>query len=241
GAGREEDHPGRPGDGPGVARLVPRREGEGDQREPEDDSDEAVGRADVETGAHVCLRAESLPYVGKLGPGEGRVCRGAEENVYAVAGRRGRGSADIIPWTRRRGSGRGGKRVGVCRAAGAGVGGYHSLDPTPSLGASRAPDSTVPVTARANVVSGAGREGPRGKETMMASRSVGAPAAAPDGAAGLDAILKPRTTAAVGASRSPDAIGHQIPSNLVRHGFAAGGYASNPKADSIRSTRANAR
>src|SRR5690606_32571536 len=94
---------------------------------------------------------------------------------------------------------------------------------------------------RANVVSGAGREGPRGKETMMASRSVGAPAAAPDGAAGLDAILKPRTIAVVGASRSPDAIGHQILSNLVRHGFTGAVYPINPKADSIHSIRAYAR
>ncbi len=75
----------------------------------------------------------------------------------------------------------------------------------------------------------------------MASRSVGAPAAAPDGAAGLDAILKPRTIAVVGASRSPDAIGHQILSNLVRHGFTGAVYPINPKADSIHSIRAYAR
>lgn len=58
------------------------------------------------------------------------------------------------------------------------------------------------------------------------------------GAGGLDAILRPRNVAVIGASRSPDAIGHQILSNLVRHGFTGAVYPINPKADSIHSIRA---
>src|SRR5690606_36638729 len=138
-------------------------------------------------------------------------------------------------------SGRGGKRVGVCRAACAGVGGYHSLAPQPNLGAGRASTATVPAAARAAAVSCAGREGARGKETMMTTQSAGPGAQVPDGAAGLDAILKPRSIAVIGASRSPDAIGHQILSNLVRHGFTGAVFPINPKADSVHSIRAYAR
>lgn len=35
----------------------------------------------------------------------------------------------------------------------------------------------------------------------------------------LDAILKPRSVAVIGASRSPNTIGHQVLANIVRYGF----------------------
>lgn len=54
----------------------------------------------------------------------------------------------------------------------------------------------------------------------------------------LDAILKPRTIAIIGASRSPNTIGHQLLKNLVRHGFTGAVFPVNPKATSINSIRA---
>jgi acetyltransferase len=61
-----------------------------------------------------------------------------------------------------------------------------------------------------------------------------------EGAGALDAILKPRSIAVIGASRSPDTIGHQIVANLVRHGFTGAVHPVNPKAGSIHSIRAYA-
>jgi len=60
----------------------------------------------------------------------------------------------------------------------------------------------------------------------------------PAGATGLDAILKPRTIAVIGASRSEDAIGHQILANLVRRGFTGAVFPVNPGAEAIHSIRA---
>jgi acetyl coenzyme A synthetase (ADP forming)-like protein len=60
--------------------------------------------------------------------------------------------------------------------------------------------------------------------------------AAPSGA--LDAILKPRTIAVVGASRTPNTIGHQIVANLVGNGFTGAVYPVNPKARAIHAMRA---
>jgi acetyltransferase len=54
----------------------------------------------------------------------------------------------------------------------------------------------------------------------------------------LDAILKPRTIAVIGASRSPHTIGHQILANLLIHGFTGAVYPVNPKAPSVHSIRA---
>ncbi len=51
----------------------------------------------------------------------------------------------------------------------------------------------------------------------------------------LDSILKPRSIAVVGASRTPDTIGHQIVSNLVNHGFTGAVFPVNPKAKAIHS------
>ena len=59
---------------------------------------------------------------------------------------------------------------------------------------------------------------------------------APPGA--LDAILKPRSIAVVGASRTASTIGHQIVANLVRYGFTGSVYPVNPRASSIHSIRA---
>ena len=54
----------------------------------------------------------------------------------------------------------------------------------------------------------------------------------------IDPILKPRSIAVIGASRSPDTIGFQILDNLVRFGFTGSVHPVNPKAASIHSIRA---
>jgi acetate---CoA ligase (ADP-forming) len=54
----------------------------------------------------------------------------------------------------------------------------------------------------------------------------------------LDAILRPRSVAVIGASRKPNTIGYQILENLVRHGFAGAVYPVNPTADAVHSIRA---
>jgi len=51
----------------------------------------------------------------------------------------------------------------------------------------------------------------------------------------LDAILKPRSIAVIGASRKPDTIGHQIVRNLTDFGFTGPVFPVNPGASSIRS------
>lgn len=56
--------------------------------------------------------------------------------------------------------------------------------------------------------------------------------------AALDTILKPRSIAVVGASRSPQSIGHEILANLLRHGFTGPVYPVNPKAASVHSIKA---
>jgi acetate---CoA ligase (ADP-forming) len=54
----------------------------------------------------------------------------------------------------------------------------------------------------------------------------------------LDSLLRPRSIAVVGASRSPNTIGYQILHNLLRHGYAGAVYPVNPSAASIHSIRA---
>lgn len=54
----------------------------------------------------------------------------------------------------------------------------------------------------------------------------------------LDAILKPRSIAVIGASRQSDTIGWQILDNLVKSGFHGPVYPVNPNAESIHSIRA---
>jgi len=54
----------------------------------------------------------------------------------------------------------------------------------------------------------------------------------------LDALMRPRSIAVIGASRTPNTIGYQILDNLLRHGYAGAVYPVNPKAESIHSVRA---
>jgi acetate---CoA ligase (ADP-forming) len=54
----------------------------------------------------------------------------------------------------------------------------------------------------------------------------------------LDAILRPRSIAVVGASRTPDTIGYQIVNNLLKHGFTGAVYPVNPSAQAVHSIRA---
>jgi acetyl coenzyme A synthetase (ADP forming)-like protein len=53
----------------------------------------------------------------------------------------------------------------------------------------------------------------------------------------LDPILKPRTVAVIGASRSPSHIGHQITANIIRHGFTGAVFPVNPSATAICSVK----
>jgi len=55
----------------------------------------------------------------------------------------------------------------------------------------------------------------------------------PDPASQLDAILRPKSVAVIGASTSPDKLGHEILRNIVEGGFRGAVYPINPKADSI--------
>jgi len=49
----------------------------------------------------------------------------------------------------------------------------------------------------------------------------------------LDAILKPESVAVIGASTSPDKMGHEILKNIIDGGFKGAVYPINPKADVI--------
>jgi acetyl coenzyme A synthetase (ADP forming)-like protein len=55
--------------------------------------------------------------------------------------------------------------------------------------------------------------------------------------ASLDCILRPRRVAVIGASRTPNTIGHEIVSNLVDYGFTGTVFPVNPKADAIHSLK----
>ncbi len=54
----------------------------------------------------------------------------------------------------------------------------------------------------------------------------------------LDGILRPRRVAVIGASRTPNTIGHEIVSNLIDYGFTGTVFPVNPQADAIRSLKA---
>ncbi len=54
----------------------------------------------------------------------------------------------------------------------------------------------------------------------------------------LDPILKPKTVAVIGASRTPNTIGHEILANLIDRGFTGAVYPVNPHAHAIHSVRA---
>ncbi|MFQ5343636.1 MAG: acetate--CoA ligase family protein, partial [Anaerolineae bacterium] len=55
----------------------------------------------------------------------------------------------------------------------------------------------------------------------------------PDPISQLDAVLKPRSVAVIGASSNPDKLGHEILKNIVDSGFQGPVYPVNPKADTI--------
>lgn len=54
----------------------------------------------------------------------------------------------------------------------------------------------------------------------------------------LDPILRPRSIAVVGASRTPNTIGYQMLDNLLRHGYEGAVYPVNPTAEAVHSIRA---
>ncbi len=61
--------------------------------------------------------------------------------------------------------------------------------------------------------------------------------AAADVTASLDCVLRPRRVAVIGASRTPNTIGHEIVSNLVGYGFTGTVFPVNPNADAICSLK----
>ncbi|MEJ2365454.1 MAG: acetate--CoA ligase family protein [Deltaproteobacteria bacterium] len=56
---------------------------------------------------------------------------------------------------------------------------------------------------------------------------------ASDSVSQLDCILRPKSVAVIGASTSPDKLGHEILKNILDGGFRGGVYPINPKADAI--------
>ncbi len=54
----------------------------------------------------------------------------------------------------------------------------------------------------------------------------------------LDAVLDPRAVAVIGASRSPQTIGHQILVNLLQHGFTGPVFPVNPHAAAVHGVKA---
>jgi acetyltransferase len=68
--------------------------------------------------------------------------------------------------------------------------------------------------------------------------TVHGPARAPRGVHGLDAVLRPRSVAVIGASRTRGTIGAEIFHNLLAHGFEGAVYPVNPKTDVVQSVRA---
>jgi acetyltransferase len=55
----------------------------------------------------------------------------------------------------------------------------------------------------------------------------------PDPITQLDAILRPKSVAVIGASTSPDKLGHEILKNILAGGYQGAVYPINPKADAI--------
>jgi acetyltransferase len=55
----------------------------------------------------------------------------------------------------------------------------------------------------------------------------------PDSVNQLDAILRPKSVAVIGASTSPDKLGHEILRNILDGGYQGAVYPVNPKADTI--------
>ncbi|MBI4882021.1 MAG: acetate--CoA ligase family protein [Planctomycetes bacterium] len=79
---------------------------------------------------------------------------------------------------------------------------------------------------------------PRKKATTRPERKTrGSKAAKPvvQGAAGLDALFRPRAVAVIGASRRPGSIGREVLRNLVSGGFEGKVFPVNPKASVLHS------
>ncbi len=55
----------------------------------------------------------------------------------------------------------------------------------------------------------------------------------PDSVSQLDGILRPKSVAVIGASTSPDKLGHEILKNILDGGYQGAVYPINPKADTI--------
>src|SRR5690242_17811228 len=55
---------------------------------------------------------------------------------------------------------------------------------------------------------------------------------------GLDAVLRPRSVAVIGASRERGTIGAEIFHNLIAHGFHGPVFPVNPRADVVQSVLA---
>ncbi len=55
----------------------------------------------------------------------------------------------------------------------------------------------------------------------------------PESVGKLDAILRPKSVAVIGASTSPDKLGHEILKNILDGGYQGAVYPINPKADAI--------
>ena len=53
----------------------------------------------------------------------------------------------------------------------------------------------------------------------------------------LDAILRPRSVAVIGASRRPDTIGHEVLANILRYGFTGAVFPVNPNASAVHSIK----
>jgi acetyltransferase len=55
----------------------------------------------------------------------------------------------------------------------------------------------------------------------------------PDPVSQLAGILRPKSVAVIGASTSPDKLGHEILKNILDGGYQGAVYPINPKADTI--------
>jgi len=73
--------------------------------------------------------------------------------------------------------------------------------------------------------------------SLAPGTTIAAERAAANVTASLDCVLRPRRVAVIGASRTPNTIGHEIVANLVGYGFTGTVFPVNPKADAIHSLK----
>src|SRR5262252_3082506 len=81
---------------------------------------------------------------------------------------------------------------------------------------------------------------PAGTRAAVAPSPARAAAPRGSGLHGLDAILRPRSIAVIGASRERGTIGAELFHNLIAHGFAGVVHPVNPRAAVVQSVRAYA-